>query len=108
MRYLLENGADSSRSSFNGITPIQTALDHGHDAVADVLKAHLKSIGRYVEIPHPLKNNSHPKSGSDKWSIAQLKMVFDASKRGNIEQLKELVDAGAPIDCTPYGSQTPA
>merc|ERR1712207_22107 len=41
------------------------------------------------------------------WSTTEMKKVFDAAKSGRIEELKGYIDSGAPIDCTPYGSQSP-
>ena len=37
----------------------------------------------------------------------ELKKVFNAAKKGRLEELKGYIERGAPVDCTPYGSQTP-
>jgi len=43
------------------------------------------------------------------WTRKDEKKIFRAAKKGDLETLKELGDQrGAPLNCTPKGSQTPA
>merc|ERR1712003_305406 len=38
---------------------------------------------------------------------AEQKKIFNAAKKGEFENLKKYIFDGGPVDCTPYGSQTP-
>jgi len=51
-----------------------------------------------------------PTIGRDgrQWTNAELKRVFNAAKFNRLDELKVFVKMGAPVDCTPYGSQSPA
>lgn len=49
------------------------------------------------------KPKPHPKT----WSNDVLKELFNAAKHGDVDSLRGFIEQGAPIDCTPFGSQTP-
>jgi len=58
-----------------------------------------------VALPAELKPK--PKPPPKTWSNDTLKELFNAAKHGDVDSLKDFIDQGAPIDCTPFGSQTP-
>jgi len=86
LRWLQENGGS-----------LQVATTTGQTCLSLARRANRKDCIRFLESVVSVKE----------WSATEMKKVFDAAKSGRIEELKGYIDCGAPIDCTPYGSQTP-
>jgi len=119
LKYLTEANADLDKIEKDGFTPAHAASSEGHLhclrwlqenggslSVATITGQTCLSLARrasraecvrYLEAIVPAKE----------WSKTELKKVFDAAKSGRIIELKGYVDDGAPVDCTPYGSQSP-
>jgi len=74
-------------------------LNGGRLTLSEV--GHLRLTGRASEVEPDVKDTKE-------WSIDELKKVFNAAKFGKLDELRNDIEVGAPVDCTPYGSQTPA
>jgi len=123
LNFLAEKGANLNTTEKDGFTPAHAAASQGQLAAlqalalhgADIMKATTKGSttmslaqnSNHSQITDWLMAN-YPLFRGEEPSKSKQKQIFNAAKHGRLQELKSLIEAGGPVDCTPFGSQTPA
>jgi len=123
LEYLIDQGAELNKTEKDGFTPAHAAASEGHLGALQILKRRganmdfatkggqtcfsLAKKAGHQEIMKWLKPDAGVLKYHTNWTKEECKDVFNAAKHGRLAQLKSFIANGAPIDCTPFGSQTP-
>jgi len=126
VNYLASHGADLDKTEKQDYTAAHAAASQGQLEILQALRKHGADVSKltntgqscltlcsgapnikaWLQTLPEIQQSAHFNM-SDAGNHVQKKLLFDSAKRGDLEQVRTCVENGCPLDCTPYGSQTP-